>query len=262
MSKKVPLGTATVGIYTLSVQKSTVPNPSEWRFSPHIRSWWPRLASGVEKSRTRISGLMRPLPCRVMCCGPLVFGSSLYAIHFRKKYPCQNLLNVFIVPKGTEYPREAVLCCSLCLPAPWCWTQCWSRMTEDWRDKDTVGVRTLASFIETAPVQAACNSSEALVLTVAWQSFHSLDRERGKDGLGRRARMKEEHRFTQGHSSNQASHTWKPSEGVLAQSTQSHWGPASTPHHSLHCTHQGSQALGYKWAITMVWVALFSPLCI
>lgn len=182
----------------------------------------------------------------------------MYPVHVRKNHPCQIWLNyVYFTKRRVSHQREALLCCFICLPAPRCWTQCWSRMTEGWRHKDTVGVSTLASFIETALVWAACNSSEALVLTVAWQSFHSLDRGREKMVWGRKQERKRSPvSLKVTFQIKQAKHGI---QGVLAQSTQSHWGPARTPHHSLHCTHQGSQALGYKWAITMVWVTIFLP---
>lgn len=102
------------------------------------------------------------------------------------------------------HQRETGLFCSQCQPAPRCWTQCWSRMTEGRRCKDTLGARTLVLFIEIA---LACNSSEALVLTVAWQSFPFPRQREGKDGLGRRTGTKEERWLTQGHSSNHAIHT-------------------------------------------------------
>lgn len=44
-----------------------------------------------------------------------------------------------------------------------------------WRHKDGIGARTQVSFIKTALVWAACNSSESLVLTVVWQDSDSLD---------------------------------------------------------------------------------------
>lgn len=47
----------------------------------------------------------------------------------------------------------------------------------DQNDRGT-RVRTLVSFIETALVWASNNSSEAPVLMVAWQFFHSPDRGR------------------------------------------------------------------------------------
>lgn len=114
-----------------------------------------------------------------------------------------------------------------------------------WRHKDGIGARTQVSFIKTALVWAACNSSESLVLTVVWQDSDSLDsgRERwfNKDFRNERERcllLKVTIQISKPYC--------KPTEGVLAQSTQSHWGSTCTPHHSLHCTHQGSQALGYK----------------
>lgn len=53
-----------------------------------------------------------------------------------------------------------------------------------------------------------------------------------------------------------SSKRWEPRVGMLAHAIQSLRGPASTRHRSF--SRQGSQALGYKLAITPVWVVLFT----
>lgn len=136
-------------------------------------------------------------------------------------------------------------------------------MTEDWQHNQTVRVRTVASFIATALIWAAYNSSEAPVLMLVWQIFHSLDTGRRWFREEEKAGTREGCCLTQGHSSNQANHGSQVR--VYWLRAPNHTEPGShTPSHSLflHCTHQGSQALGYKLAITLVWVPLFSPLFI
>lgn len=135
-------------------------------------------------------------------------------------------------------------------------------MTEDWPHKHKVRVRTVASFITTALIWAAYNSSEAPVLMLVWQIFHSLDTGRvwfREDRAGMRGGCC----LTQGHFSNQANHGSQVR--VYWLRAPNHTEPGlHTPSRSLllHCTHQGSQALGYKLAITLVWVPLFSLLFI
>lgn len=123
-----------------------------------------------------------------------------------------ELHSLHLAKRPATPKTETSLCCSLCLPATRRLTQSWSRMTERWRHKTTTGGRRLAPFIETALVPEACNSSGALVLMAGWQSFHSQKQGEVKDGLGRSAGTKEDHCLTQGHFSNQANHTWNPSE--------------------------------------------------
>lgn len=53
-----------------------------------------------------------------------------------------------------------------------------------------------------------------------------------------------------------SSKRWEPRVGMLAHGTQSLRGPARTRHRSF--SQRGSQALGYKLAITPVWVVLFT----